>query len=89
MKTHIRSVGGSQHDDAGVALKAIHLSQQLVDGLLALVVAAAHAGATLAPDRINFINEHDAGRLLLGLHRSARAVNACKAEACTTRYGAE
>ncbi len=37
----IRTVGGSHHDDAVVGLKAVHLHQQLVQGLLALVVAAA------------------------------------------------
>ena len=81
MATHIRPVGGSQHDDASVALKAVHLRQQLVDGLLALVVAAAHAGATLAADRINLIDEHNAGRLLLGLHESKEAVKCMLGEA--------
>ena len=36
----LRAVGGGQNDDAGVALKAVHLGQQLVQGLLPLVVAA-------------------------------------------------
>jgi hypothetical protein len=35
-------VGGGDDDDAGVALKAIHLSQQLVQGLLTLIVATAN-----------------------------------------------
>lgn len=72
---HVGPVGGSKHNDAGVALKAVHFGQQLVDGLLALVIAAAHASATLAPDRVNFINEHDARRLLLRLHNSATKVS--------------
>lgn len=50
-----------------VALEAVHLSQQLVDGLLALVVAATQAGTTLAADSVDLINEDDAGRLGLGL----------------------
>ena len=38
---HIGAVGGGDHDDAFVALKAVHLHQQLVQRLFALVVAAA------------------------------------------------
>ena len=64
---HVGAVSGGQHDDTGVALKAVHLSQQLVDRLLALVVAAAHAGAALAPDGVDLVDEDDAGRLGLGL----------------------
>jgi hypothetical protein len=50
-----------------VALEAIHLSEQLVDGLLALVVATAQACATLPAHGINLIDEDDAGSLGLGL----------------------
>src|SRR5690606_2054961 len=44
-----------------------HLDQQLVERLLALIVAAAQAGATLATDRVDFIDENDARGLLLGV----------------------
>ncbi len=64
---HIGPVGGRDHDHAGVALEAVHLHQELVERLLALVVAAAQAGAALAADRVDLIDEHDAGRMLLGL----------------------
>ena len=50
-----------------VALKAIHLRQQLVDGLLALVIAAAHARAALAPHGVNLVDKDDAGGLGLSL----------------------
>ncbi len=51
-----------------VGLETIHLHQQLVEGLFALVIAAAQAGAAMAPDdRVDFIDEDDAGRILLGL----------------------
>ncbi len=30
---HVRAIGGGEDDDAGVALKAVHLGQQLIDGL--------------------------------------------------------
>ena len=64
---HVGPVGGGDDDDARVALEAVHLDQQLVERLLALVVAAAQAGAALAADGVDFVDEHDAGRVLLGL----------------------
>ena len=60
-------VGGRDHDHAQVGFEAVHLDQHLVQGLLALVVAAAQAGATLAADGVDFIDEDDAGRVLLGV----------------------
>jgi hypothetical protein len=64
---HVGTVGGGDDDDAGGALEAVHLDQQLVERLLALVVAAAEAGAALAADRVDLVDEDDAGRVLLGL----------------------
>ena len=64
---HVGAVGGGDHDHAGGAFEAVHFHQQLVQGLLALVVAAAQAGATLAADRVDFVDEDDAGRMFLGL----------------------
>jgi maleate cis-trans isomerase len=55
-----------------VALKTIHLCEQLVDGLLALVVATTQAGTTLATHSINLIDEDDAGGLGLGLRTAGR-----------------
>ena len=65
---HVGPVGGGDQDDAVVALEAVHLDEQLVQRLLALVVAAAEAGAAVAPDRIDLVDEDDAGRVLLALH---------------------
>src|SRR6266513_4827644 len=48
-------------------LEAVHLDQQLVQRLLALVIAAAETGAAMAADRVDFVDEDDAGRILLGL----------------------
>ena len=63
-----RPVGRRQNHDALIAVKAVHLGQQLVQGLLALVVAAdAGPVVPLLADGINFINKHDAGRLLIRL----------------------
>jgi hypothetical protein len=50
-----------------VALEAVHLSEQLVDGLLALIIAATQACTTLPAHGINLINEDDARGLGLGL----------------------
>src|SRR5712691_6582108 len=60
-------VGGRDHDHMGVGLEAVHLHQQLVERLLALVVATAKAGAALAADGVDLVDEDDAGRVLLGL----------------------
>src|SRR5205823_5826686 len=44
-----------------------HLDQQLIQRLLTLVVPAAEAGATMTADRVDFIDEDDARRVLLAL----------------------
>ena len=64
---HVRAVGRGHQDDAFVALEAVHLDEQLVQRLLALVVAAAEPGAAMAADGVNLVDEDDAGRVLLAL----------------------
>jgi hypothetical protein len=64
---HVGTVGGGDDDDADAAFEAIHLDQHLVQRLFALVVAAAEAGAALATDGIEFVDEDDAGGVLLGV----------------------
>ena len=64
---HVRTVGGSDQDDAFVRFEAVHFDQQLVQGLLALVVPAAQAGATMTPHRVDFVDKDDARRVLLAL----------------------
>ena len=59
-------VRGGEDDDAVVALEAVHLGQQLVERLLALVVAADLPVALFA-DSVDLVDEHDARRFLLGL----------------------
>ena len=56
----VRPVGGGDHDHVGVGVEAVHLDQDLVEGLLALVVGAAEAGAALAADRVDLVHEDDA-----------------------------
>ena len=64
---NVRAVGGSHHDHADVGFKSIHLDQHLVQGLFALVIAATQAGAALAADCVDLINEDDARRVFLGV----------------------
>ena len=63
----VGTVGGRHDDDAVVGLKTVHLDQQLVQGLLTFIVAAAQAGTALAADRVDLVDEDDAGHGLLGL----------------------
>ena len=64
---HIGPVGCGDQDHAFVCFEAIHFHKQLVQGLLALVIAATQAGAAMAADRVNFIDENDAGCVFLAL----------------------
>ena len=64
---HVGPVGRGDEDDALVGLEAVHLDEQLVERLLALVVAAAEAGAAVAADGVDLVDEDDAGRVLLAL----------------------
>ena len=63
----VRPVGGGDQDDVVLHLEAVHLDEQLVERLLALVVTAAHAGAAVAADGVDLVHEDDAGGVLLGL----------------------
>ena len=64
---HVGTVGRRDQDHAFIGLEAVHLDQQLVEGLFALVIAAAETGAAMTADRVDFVDEDDAGRVLLGL----------------------
>ena len=63
----LRPVGRGENDYTVVAFKAVHLGEKLVERLFPFVVAAEAAGNPLSADRIDFIDEHDTGRFLLGL----------------------
>ena len=60
-------VRGGDQDDVVLHLEAVHLDEQLVQRLLALVVAAAEAGAAMAADGVDLVHEDDAGARLLRL----------------------
>ena len=64
---HVGPVGGGDQDHAVVRLEAVHLDQQLVERLLALVVPAAEAGAAMPADGVDLVDEDDAGRVRLAL----------------------
>ena len=64
---HVGTVGRSDQDHAFIGLEAVHLDEQLVQRLLALVIAAAEAGAAVAADRVDLVDEDDARRILLCL----------------------
>ena len=66
----VGTVGGGHDDHALVGVETVHLHQELVQGLLALVVApepGAHSPASPLADRVDLVQEHERGRLLLGL----------------------
>src|SRR4029079_15994560 len=63
----VGTVGRGDEDDAPAHVEAVHLDEQLVERLLALVVAAAHAGATVPADGVDLVDEDDGRRVLLGL----------------------
>ena len=63
----VGAVGRRDQDDRRGVGEAVHLDEQLVQGLLALVVAASEAGAPLASHGVDLVDEHDGGCGLLGL----------------------
>ena len=60
-------VGGRHYDNADVGIEAVHLDQDLVERLLALVMNGAQTGAALAAYSVDFVYEDDAGGVVLGL----------------------
>ena len=65
---HVYPVGGGEDDNAAVGAETVHFRQQLVQCVLALVVAS-HGGCfgTGASHRVDFVDEYDAGCFLLCL----------------------
>ena len=64
------AVRGAQDDHVRADLEPVHLGQDLVERLLALVVAAAdpaHVARARAADRVQLVDEDDRRRRLLGL----------------------
>ena len=67
---HIGAVGGSQHYHVCSAAETVHLGEELVERVLALVVGVAHpAVPSRTTNRVNFIDEYNARSLLLGFFK--------------------
>jgi hypothetical protein len=65
---HVGPVGRGDDDDAVARVEAVHLDEDGVERLLALVVPAlAEPAAAPATDRVDLVEEDDAGRRVLGL----------------------
>ena len=62
----LRPVGGGKDDDVVVVVEAVHLGEQLVERLLALVVTA-EALSAAAADRVDLIDEDDGRPTLAGI----------------------
>ena len=63
----VGAVRGRDEDDVVLHLEPVHLDEELVQRLLALVVAAAETRAAMAADGVDLVHEDDAGRRLLRL----------------------
>ena len=66
---NVRPVGRGNQNNVRLGVKTVHLHQKLVEGLLTLIVASAHASPTVTPHRIDLINEDDGGCIFLGLSK--------------------
>ena len=62
----IRTVGRRQNNDAVVSFESVHLRQQLIQGLLPLIVSA-NLAVSLFTDGIDLVDKNNARRLLLRL----------------------
>ena len=56
---HVGAVGGGHDDDRLGLREAVHLAEDLVERLLALVVSAADAGAAMAAHGVDLVDEED------------------------------
>ena len=63
---HVGPIRGGHHDDRLGLREAVHLAEDLVERLLAFVVSAADAGAAMAADGVDFVDEQDGRGVFLG-----------------------
>ncbi len=64
---NVGTVRAGDEDHAFVRFEAVHFDEELIERLLALIVTAAQAGAAMAADGVDLVDEDDAGRVLLSL----------------------
>src|SRR3546814_4394820 len=81
---HVGAVGRRDDDDAFVGFEAVHLDEQLVERLLALVVAVAEPGAAMAADRVDFVRSEEHTSELQSLMRISYAVFCLKKKKTTS-----
>jgi hypothetical protein len=55
----IRAVGGGDDDDIRPGLETVHLDEDLVERLLALVMTAAESGTAMTSNSVDLVHEHD------------------------------
>jgi hypothetical protein len=85
---YVGPVGRRDHDDAFVGLEAVHLDEELIQRLLALVVAAAETRAAMAADGVDLVDEDDAGGVLLALHEEVADARRADADEHLDEVGA-
>ena len=66
---HIRTVGRGDDDDAFLSVEAIHLNEQGIESLFTLIVTSTHAMTAVTAHGVDFINEDEAGGVLLALFK--------------------
>ena len=64
---NVGPVRGCDQDYALSLTEPVHLDEQLVEGLLAFVMAAAESGAALTAHGVDLVDEDDRRRVLFGL----------------------
>src|SRR5438105_6053732 len=64
---NIGAVSGSDDNDSFLGIESVHLDEQGIEGLFALIVAASDAMASMTTDRVNFVDENNARRGFLAL----------------------
>ena len=76
-----RTVGGGQNDNTLSGVKPVHFGQQLVQSLLAFIVAA-HTGSTvtLFANGIDLINKDNAGGFFVGLFEEVTHLGSAHAD---------
>ena len=63
----VGTVGRCDEDDVGLDVESVHLDEQLVERLFALIVSAAHSCTALASDGVDLVDEDDARGVRLRL----------------------
>ena len=85
---HIGAVGRGNDDQIRVIVETIHLNEQLVQGLLTLIMPAAHTGATFAADSVDLVDEDDRRSVLLRLIEQFAHTGGAKADEHLDEVGA-